>query len=125
VCEFVSDATLADIRASLEEERDKLLTQLADLGEGPDSSLAFDQNFADSSQVTAERAEVEALVGSLRESLTDVEHALAKFDAGTFGLCETCERPIPPPASASNTPPAASPLLVVLVRETQGIRGFG
>ncbi|MGH9278466.1 MAG: TraR/DksA family transcriptional regulator [Acidimicrobiales bacterium] len=92
----MSDATLADIRASLEEERDKLLGQLADLGEGPDSSLAFDQNFADSSQVTAERAEVEALVGSLRESLDDVEHALGKFDAGTFGLCETCGEAIPP-----------------------------
>lgn len=93
----MSDATLADIRAYLEEERDKLVGQLADLGEGPgQSSLAFDQNFADSSQVTAERAEVEALVTSLRESLTEVEHALSKFETGTFGLCETCERPISP-----------------------------
>ncbi len=92
----MSDATLADIRASLEEERAKLVQQLADLGEGPEGSLAFDQNFADSSQVTAERAEVEALVGSLRESLDDVEHALAKFEAGTYGLCETCGQPIPP-----------------------------
>ena len=92
----MSDATLADIRASLEEERDKLLQQLAALGEGPGGSLAFDQNFADSSQVTAERAEVEALVGSLRDSLSDVEHALAKFEAGTFGLCEECGQAIPP-----------------------------
>ena len=92
----MSDATLADIRASLEEERDKLLQQLAALGEGPGGSLAFDQNFADSSQVTAERAEVEALVGSLRESLADVEHALAKFEAGTFGLCEECGHAIAP-----------------------------
>jgi RNA polymerase-binding transcription factor DksA len=92
----VSDATLADIRASLEEERDNLLHRLADLGEGPEGELAFDQNFADSSQVTAERAEVEALVGSLRESLTDVEHALEKFDSGQFGLCETCGAAIPP-----------------------------
>jgi DnaK suppressor protein len=92
----VTDATLADIRASLEEERDKLVRQLSDLGEGPEGSLAFDQNFADSSQVTAERAEVEALVGSLKESLDDVEHALAKFEAGTYGVCETCGQPIPP-----------------------------
>ncbi|MDQ4096624.1 MAG: TraR/DksA C4-type zinc finger protein [Actinomycetota bacterium] len=93
----MTDATLADIRASLEEERDKLVRQLSELGEGPEGSLAFDQNFADSSQVTAERAEVEALVGSLKESLDDVEHALAKFEAGTYGLCETCGQPIPPP----------------------------
>lgn len=92
----MSDATLADIRTSLEEERSKLLQQLAALGEGPDGSLAFDQNFADSSQVTAERAEVEALVGSLRECLDDVEHALAKFENGTFGRCETCGHTIAP-----------------------------
>jgi RNA polymerase-binding transcription factor DksA len=92
----VTDAILNDIRASLEVERDKLVLQLSELGEGPEGSLAFDQNFADSSQVTAERAEVEALVGSLKDSLDDVEHALAKFEAGTYGLCETCEQPIPP-----------------------------
>jgi RNA polymerase-binding transcription factor DksA len=92
----VSDATLADIRASLESERGKLLQQLSALGEGPEGSLAFDQNFADSSQVTAERAEVEALVGSLRESLDDVEHALGKFEKGTFGVCEVCGNAIAP-----------------------------
>lgn len=92
----MSDATLADLRASLEEERDNLVQQLAAMGEGPDGSMAFDQNFADSSQVTAERGEVEVLAGSLRESLTDVEHALAKFEAGTFGMCEACNQPIPP-----------------------------
>lgn len=92
----MSDATLPDLRASLEEERDNLVRQLGELGEGPEGSLAFDQNFADSSQVTAERAEVEALVGSLKESLDDVEHALGKFDAGSFGLCEVCHQPIAP-----------------------------
>jgi RNA polymerase-binding transcription factor DksA len=92
----VSDATLADIRASLEEERASLVQRLADLGEGPGGSLAFDQNFADSSQVTAERAEVDALLGSLKECLADVEHALAKFEGGTYGLCETCGAQIPP-----------------------------
>lgn len=27
--------------------------------------------------------------------LDEIEHALAKFDAGTYGLCEGCGRPIP------------------------------
>ncbi|MEW6153435.1 MAG: TraR/DksA C4-type zinc finger protein [Actinomycetota bacterium] len=93
----MSDATLADIRASLEQERSNLLQRLNDLGEGPDSAgLDFDSNFADSSQVTAERANVEAVVGAIRDSLADVENALGKFDAGTFGLCETCGQPISP-----------------------------
>ena len=92
-----SDAALADLRAELEDEKTKLTQQLADLGSpGSSSSLSFDQNFADTSQVTAERAEVEALASSLQESLSEVEEALAKFDAGTYGICEGCGQPISP-----------------------------
>jgi DnaK suppressor protein len=91
-----SDAALADLRAALDEERAQLRHQLADLGFGDDGGLAYDQNFADSSQVTAERGEVEALANSLKETLAEVEHALAKFEAGTYGLCENCGQPITP-----------------------------
>jgi DnaK suppressor protein len=91
-----SEAALADLRAALDEERAQLRHQLADLGFGDDGGLAYDQNFADSSQVTAERGEVEALANSLKESLAEVEHALAKFEAGTYGLCENCGQPIAP-----------------------------
>jgi DnaK suppressor protein len=58
--------------------------------------LDYDANFADSSQVTAERGEAEALAGSLREALDEVEHALAKLDEGTYGACERCGKPINP-----------------------------
>ena len=91
-----SEAGLADLRAALDEERAQLRHQLADLGFGDDGGLAYDQNFADSSQVTAERGEAEALANSLKETLAEVEHALAKFEAGTYGLCENCGQPIAP-----------------------------
>jgi len=91
-----SEAALADLRAALDEERAQLRHQLADLGFGDDGGLAYDQNFADSSQVTAERGEAEALANSLKETLAEVEHALAKFEAGTYGLCENCGEPIAP-----------------------------
>jgi DnaK suppressor protein len=32
----------------------------------------------------------------IREQLAEVEHALQKFDDGTYGLCDNCGRPIPP-----------------------------
>lgn len=32
----------------------------------------------------------------LRESLNDVEHALEKYEAGTYGLCDSCGKPIEP-----------------------------
>ena len=36
----------------------------------------------------------QALV-DLQADLAEVENALAKFDQGTYGLCEVCGRPIP------------------------------
>ena len=89
-----NDATMADLRASLEEERGKLRHQLADLGFGENGALSYDQNFADSSQVTAERGEAEALAASLRDALDEVERALYKMGTGTYGICETCGKPI-------------------------------
>jgi len=78
-------------RAQLVAERDRVQDQLQELGVDRNS---FDEGFADSGQVTAERGEVEALVGTLRETLTDIDAALAKFERGTYGICEDCGGPI-------------------------------
>jgi RNA polymerase-binding transcription factor DksA len=80
----------------LEEERASLRQQLGELGFGANGGLAYDQNFADSSQVTAERGEAEALAKSLEETLNEVENALGKFDDGSYGTCENCGQPIAP-----------------------------
>ena len=92
---MLSESTLSDLRAALEQERSDLRARLNEMGLSG-GELSFDQNFADSSQVTAERGEVEALAGSLRESLTDVEAALVKLDRGGFGTCEGCGQAIAP-----------------------------
>jgi DnaK suppressor protein len=83
------------LRAMLEDERVTLQRQLEELGVG-NRVGAFDANFADSSQVTAERGETEALVATLVESLGATERALAKFAEGTYGVCENCNEPIAP-----------------------------
>ena len=77
-------------RAALEEEREQLRSQLTDLGVAVD----YDENFADSGQVAAEQGESRALVGQLEETLVAVEQALAKLDAGTYGVCESCGKTI-------------------------------
>jgi RNA polymerase-binding transcription factor DksA len=92
----MTDVASAEVRALLEQERSALRAQLAELGFGEEGLLDYDSNFADSSQVTAERGEAEALAASLKETLDEVEDALAKFDAGTFGTCENCGKPIAP-----------------------------
>jgi RNA polymerase-binding transcription factor len=92
----MTDLASADLRAQLERERDDLRHQLEELGFGEGGLPDYDSNFADSSQVTAERGEAEALATKLKETLDEVEAALAKFDTGTFGVCESCGQPIPP-----------------------------
>jgi RNA polymerase-binding protein DksA len=90
-----NDASIVDYRALLEEERTELQAKLEELGLGV-GGLTYDSNFADSSQVTAERGEVQALGAKLRETLTEVEQALAKLSEGTYGVCEDCGNPIDP-----------------------------
>ena len=85
-----------DYRALLEEERGSLLRQLQEIGFGEDGTLTYDANFADSSQVTAERSEAEVLAGQLQETLDEVGHALDKLTEGSFGTCEDCGTAIDP-----------------------------
>src|SRR5438128_709102 len=89
----MADVTHATHRAQLESEEARIRSQLEQMGHGG-IGLIFDEGFADSGQVTAERGEVEALAGTLLDTLREVEHALAKFESGEYGLCESCGQPI-------------------------------
>ena len=90
----MADVTNATQRAQLEEERSRIQGQLEQMGHFG-TGMSFDEGFADSGQVTAERGEVEALANTLVETLTEIDHALEKFDAGTYGVCEVCGAEIP------------------------------
>jgi len=85
-----SSTALASLRAQLEDERASLQHQLGDLQKAGDKSLSFDENFADSGQVAAEQGESRLLAASLSDQFQEVERALGKFEAGTYGKCETC-----------------------------------
>jgi DnaK suppressor protein len=90
----VPEAPAVEVRSRLEEERKELQARLTELGVGEGIGLHYDSNFADTSQVTAERGEAEALSARLAETLTDVERAIGKLEDGTFGSCEDCGDPI-------------------------------
>jgi DnaK suppressor protein len=91
---MATKASFADLRSALETEREELRGQLEELGSGSTTGDHYDANFADSSQVTAERGEAEALAAQLGQTLTDVEGALARLDDGTYGQCEVCGKDI-------------------------------
>jgi RNA polymerase-binding transcription factor DksA len=85
---------LSNLRGQLDAERARLAAQISALAVGRDESPAYDDNFADSGQVAAEQGENMALFNQLNEQLDEVDHALAKLDAGTYGLCEVCGQAI-------------------------------
>jgi DnaK suppressor protein len=92
----MADTSNAVLRDQLQEERTRLRDQLRQMGHGPDGTLSFDEGFADSGQVTAERGEADTLASTLLETLQEIEDALIKFDAGDYGRCESCGEPIAP-----------------------------
>src|SRR5580700_11877271 len=84
-----------DFGALLRTEQAGLQAQLTELGFADQGSgLSYDSNFADSSQVTAERGEAERLATELQESLDEVDAALGRLRDGTYGVCEACGKPI-------------------------------
>lgn len=91
-----SDAPTIDYRQLLEAELGQLQSELAELGFGEGGGLDYDPNFADSSQVTAERGEAEVLAGQLRETLDEVALAITRLENGSYGRCEVCGVAIEP-----------------------------
>lgn len=93
----MTNDSAVDYGELLQGERTSLVSQLGELGFGPAGTLEYDSNFADSSQVTAERGEADRLALQLQDALDHVEAAIAKLSAGTYGICERCGKPISPP----------------------------
>ncbi len=95
----MDEADLASLRVALERQRGHLRREIEEQGADPDSDeLAFadDAGFADRSHSTEERSRLISVVKALRSNLRDAERALTKMDAGTYGTCERCGRPIGP-----------------------------
>jgi DnaK suppressor protein len=86
-------ATLATLRDELRRHRGSLRAEIEAQGAEPDTddvTFVEDAGFADRSHRTEERSRVISLVRALRSNLRDVDRALARIDAGTYGTCERC-----------------------------------
>ncbi len=81
---------LSKLRDVLLAEAQDLHRQLDELETDGATAPDFDENFADSAQVAAEVGENQALAANLRDQLVEVEAAVVRIDAGTYGTCEVC-----------------------------------
>lgn len=96
---MVEQEALEGFRTALSRERSSLRQQIKEEGADPDDprslGVDFEGGFADSAHTSTERARLMSLLEGLRQILADVDHALAKIEAGSgFGVCERCGKEI-------------------------------
>jgi DnaK suppressor protein len=91
---------LKKVRTRLENEREMLLKELDGLQANiqPAEVRREGSPFGKREEEATESFELEkrlALEKRTRASIAEVEHALDKFNKGTYGLCDICGQPIP------------------------------
>jgi RNA polymerase-binding transcription factor len=86
---------LRRLRDQAEVEAATLEGDLRGLFEASRSSNADDEHDPEGTTIAFERAQLTAVLEATRQRLADLDLALQRFDAGTYGVCEFCGRPIP------------------------------
>jgi RNA polymerase-binding transcription factor DksA len=93
---------IADLRARLLEEETELRTQLATIEEDSFAStqsdlsgdVGLDDESADAGTATFEREKDLSIEQNVRDLLDKIARALRRMDAGTYGTCDRCGKPI-------------------------------
>jgi DnaK suppressor protein len=91
-----------DLRERLLTEKAELESQLATLEENTfaatqsdmSGEVAFDDETADAGTATFERERDLSIENNIRDLLAKIDRALQRMDAGTFGICDRCGKPI-------------------------------
>ena len=85
------------VQRTLEDRRDDLQAQVARLTKAPErgSGISFGKRVGDGTTEAVARLSDVSVVDSLNASVEQVEHALERLAAGTYGTCESCGAPIP------------------------------
>jgi DnaK suppressor protein len=89
------------LRARLKSERKRLTEELEQLQTSVPSSEERREGspFGKREEEATETLELEkrlALENRIRQEMAGIEHALQKFEEGTYGLCDNCGQPIDP-----------------------------
>ncbi len=89
------------LKARLESEHKRLTEELEQLQSNVPSSDERREGspFGKREEEATETLELEkrlALENRIRQELAGIEHALKKFEEGTYGLCDVCGQPIDP-----------------------------
>jgi RNA polymerase-binding protein DksA len=100
----VSTIDTTEFRTLLVEERARILNAIQYLHQenpgnmedelGEIGGRGSDNHLGDMASVTFDRELDQGLEEGAQQTLGEIDRALAKIDAGTFGICERCGQPI-------------------------------
>ena len=85
---------LLRLRASAEAEAATMARDLEALFAASRDSNADDEHDPEGATVGFERAQLTALLAAARQRIAEVDDALRRVDAATYGVCERCGGPI-------------------------------
>lgn len=99
----IAAKTLEKLRARLEEERETYVRQAEELLAEAEALMAdrepgdtqFDEESGEGDTINVERERDLALSASARQSVEEIDEALARMKAGTYGICLRCGNRIP------------------------------
>ena len=88
----VQDLTRA--RAETLAQIEALTREFEQVVAASESSNADDEHDPEGATIAFERQQIAALLEQARQGLAEIDAAVARREAGPYGLCETCGRPI-------------------------------
>ncbi len=99
---MVSPDSQQEVRARLAAERERLQGEIDSLQQGIDArtfgedegSDTVSMHPADDASEMFEREKNLTVLNTLRVTIEDLDSALQKVDAGTYGVCDNCGKPI-------------------------------
>jgi RNA polymerase-binding transcription factor len=91
-----------DLRTVLLAEREQLERQLSTIEENSfaatqsdiSGEVAFDDETADAGTATFERERDLSIENNVRDLMQKIDRALERMDAGRYGICDRCGKPI-------------------------------
>jgi DnaK suppressor protein len=88
-------AALVAARSAAQAQVEALGDDLRGVIDAARSSNADDEHDPEGATIAFERAQVTALLAAARQRVADLDAALGRVAAGTYGSCESCGGPIP------------------------------
>ena len=89
------ELTPTAVRAALAAERERVLAELNETEVEAPGPMTYGSQAAAASHVFEQQRDL-ALRDHNRAHLADIDAALARLEAGTYGECTSCRRAIPP-----------------------------